>query len=183
MLLSLVPSAAEAAPWRIAGGDVRITVGLRPGGSFVATTSSLEGELTPGSGTPLPLKGQVALSLSDIDTGIDLRNRHLREKLEVSRGKGFDKAVLSDIVIEKAADETFEGKTSFTASLLLHGVSRAVTGTAEIHPAGRSVRVDAEMIVDLPDYDIEPPSYMGVGVTNRVVIKVAFAATPKGSGN
>jgi len=180
---TLVPGTAEGATWRVAGGDVRITVGLRPGGSFVAKTSSLEGELTPGTGAPLTLAGKVAVSLTGIDTGIDLRNDHLREKLEVSRGQGFDQAVLSEIVLEKAADASFEGKTPFSASMLLHGVSKAVTGTAEIRPAGRSVRVDAELVLSLRDFDVEPPSYMGVGVTDRVVVKVAFAATAVGGRN
>ena len=42
--------------------------------------------------------GSLAVDLRTLDTGIGLRNEHLREKyLEVDKGPGFDTATLSEI--------------------------------------------------------------------------------------
>lgn len=175
-------STAGAAPWRVDGGSVRMLVGLRPGGSFEATASSLAGELTPGAARPLALAGSLSVDLSNIDTGIGLRNQHLREKLEVARGRGYDRAVLSEIVLAEAAGEDFRGKTAFSGSLLLHGTSRPVSGKAEIRPEGPRVRVEAEFVLTLTDFGVEPPAYLGVGVTNKVVVRVSFVAVPSSGG-
>jgi len=185
-VLGLAPSptpGAEPRPWRIDGGDVTILVPLKPGGAFEAKTSSLQGTLTPGASQPLSLSGELAVDLASIDTGISLRDRHLRENyLEVARGRGYDRAVLSDIVLSQANGEGFRGQTELTGTLLLHGVSQALTGKADIQDADSGVAVEAEFVLTLTDYAIEPPEYMGVGVTNRVAVRVLFVARAAGRG-
>ena len=176
--LAGVGQAAEA-PWHVARGGVRIVVPLKPGGAFEATSPALSGALTPGAGKPLPLAGELVLELSTIDTGIDLRNRHLREKyLEVARGRGFDKAVLSEVVVSDAAGTDFQGKSGFSGTLLLHGVKKPVSGTAEIRRAGTAVQVEASFPLTLTDFAIVPPEYLGVGVADRVMVKVQLTAAP-----
>jgi len=181
-LLGLVSTspAAEGPSWRIDGGDVAVVVPLKPGGAFEAKTSSLSGELTAGAERPLALDGEISVDLATVDTGIGLRNRHLGERLELSRGEGFAKAVLSEIVLKDAGGAAFRGKTAFEGTLLLHGVKRPVTGQGEILDGGAGLRVQAEFVLTLTDFGIEPPQYMGVGVTNKLVVKVAFTASPTG---
>src|SRR6266536_1053951 len=102
--------AAEASSWRIERGDVKILVPLKPGGAFTATTPSLAGTLTLEGAKPAHLAGEVSMDLATIDTGISLRNQHLRENyLDVAKGEGFNKAVLSDIHLSDVGGETFEG--------------------------------------------------------------------------
>jgi len=168
---------ANAPAWRITQGDVRIAVPLRPGGAFEAKTSSLAGTLALASSQPAVLTGELKVELATIDTGIDLRNRHLRENyLEVSKGPGFDTAVLSEIRLLEANGEGFEGRSNFAGSLRLHGVSRSVAGSAEIRREAAGVRVAATFPLALTDFGIEPPQYMGVGVANKLIVKVAFTA-------
>jgi polyisoprenoid-binding protein YceI len=168
--------AAEAPAWRVSQGDVRVAVPLRPGGGFEAHTSSLGGTLTLAAHEPVALAGELVVDLTTIDTGIDLRNRHLREKyLEVAK-PGFDKAVLSEIRLPDAKGEAFEGRSGFSGTLRLHGVSHAVSGNAEIHHDGDSVRVSASFALTLTDFGVEPPQYMGVGVANRLGVKVSLTA-------
>ena len=170
---------AESPSWRLSGADVRITVPVKPGGAFEAKTTSLSGTLTVGTSRPLLLKGDISVDLASIDTGIGLRNQHLREKyLEISRGRGFDQAVLSEIRLDQADGEGFQGKTGFAGKLLLHGVSRDVAGTAEIHREGPVTRVEATFPLTLTDFGIEPPEYLGVGVANKLLVKVRFTAAP-----
>jgi polyisoprenoid-binding protein YceI len=170
------PAAAQAPSWKVAQGDVRVTVPLRPGGGFEAKTAALTGTLTLAAPQPIALSGELTVDLATIDTGIDLRNRHLREKyLEVAK-PGFDKAVLSDIRLSDANGESFEGKSGFTGTLRLHGVSRPLTGTAEIHREGTAVRVVATFAILLTDFGIEPPEYMGVGVGSKLGVRVTVTA-------
>lgn len=185
-LLVLLPglvAPAAAAGFRVERGQVRITVPLRPGGAFEARTSALSGTVRVGSGRPLPLGGELSLDLASIDTGIALRNQHLREKyLEVAKGAGFDRAVLSDIRLPEASGETFEGRTPFSGTLLLHGVSRPVSGTSEIRREGQGVRVEARFPLELTEFGIVPPEYLGVGVASRLLVAVELVATPASGG-
>ena len=179
-LLAASGLAAEGPSWHIERGDMKILVPLKPGGAFAATTPSLSGTLTFDASKPAQLGGEVSVDLATIDTGISLRNQHLREKyLEVVKGDGFNKAVLSDIRLSDVAGETFDGTTPFTGTLLLHGVKHAVTGTAEIHVDGAGRRVRAEFPLVLTDFGVTPPEYLGVGVGSKLLVKVAFTAMPR----
>jgi len=175
--------AAEGPAWHVDHPDVHITVPLKPGGAFAATSTALTGTLrladTAAASRPLKLAGEIALDLGTIDTGIALRNRHLRENyLEIAKGAGFDKAVLSNIQIADADGEAFDGSSAFTANLLLHGMSREISGKAEVRREGDSRRVRAEFPLTMPDFGITPPEYLGVGVGSRLMVKVQFMATP-----
>jgi len=168
--------AAEAQSWRVSQADVRIAVPLRPGGGFEAKTEALTGALALATPKPVALTGELVVDLTTIDTGIDLRNRHLREKyLEVAK-PGFDKAVLSEIRLADANGEAFEGKSGFAGTLRLHGVSKPVTGTAEVRHEGTAVRVVASFAIVLTDFGVEPPEYMGVGVGSKLSIRVSLLA-------
>jgi polyisoprenoid-binding protein YceI len=178
--------AAEAAepPWRVEKGEVRVTVPLRPGGAFDARGSGLTGAVTPAGARPVKLDGELGLDLTSLDTGIALRNQHLREKyLEVAKGRGFDRAVLSEITVNDAAGPDFDGRSAFGGSLLLHGVKRAVSGTAEIHRAGSGARVEASFPLTLTDFGIEPPEYLGVGVANKVIVRIQLSVAPSRGTN
>jgi polyisoprenoid-binding protein YceI len=181
VLALVAPSAraAEAPSWRLERGEVKILVPLRPGGAFAATTPSLRGTLALEGAKPVHLGGEVSIDLATIDTGIGLRNQHLRDNyLEVARGEGFDKAILSDIHLADATGETFDGTSAFTGTLLLHGVKHPVAGTVEIHSEGTNRRVRAEFPLVLTDFAVSPPEYLGVGVGSKLLVKVSLLATP-----
>jgi polyisoprenoid-binding protein YceI len=167
---------AAAESWRATQGEVRIAVPLRPGGGFEAKTQALKGTLTLAAADPVRFTGELEVDLATIDTGIQLRNQHLRENyLEVGK-PGFDKAALSDIRVGEARSETFEGRSSFAGNLKLHGVTKAIGGSAELKREAGGVRVTASFPLMLTDFGIEPPQYMGVGVGNRLIVKVTFLA-------
>src|SRR6185436_4775040 len=152
---------ADAQSWRASQGDVRIAVPLRPGGGFEAKTTALKGTLTLAATDPVALTGELELDLATIDTGIGLRNQHLRENYLEIKKPGFEKAVLSEIRVGEARSESFEGRSSFAGSLRLHGVSRAIGGSAELKREAAGVRVSATFPLVLTDFGIEPPEYMG----------------------
>ena len=163
--------------WRIEGGDVKILVALRPGGAFTASTTSLAGTLTLAGEKPARLAGDVTINLATIETGIGLRNQHLKDKyLEVGKGAGYDTAVVSDIRFRDADGAAFEGTAPFTAALQLHGVTHAIDGTADIRAQGANKRVKAVFAILMSDFGITAPEYLGVGVGNKLLVTVQFAA-------
>jgi len=162
-----------AGSWPVERGEISVKCPMTIGGSFDAKTTALTGTVTAKGGSALD--GSLAVDLRSIDTGISLRNDHLREKyLEVDKGAGFDKAVLSDITLKGLSVEAPDGKGSFSGSLTLHGVTKMVGGPVEVRKAGTGLRVKASFPVNLPDYNIAEPRYLGVGVKNTVQVDVTF---------
>jgi polyisoprenoid-binding protein YceI len=170
-------AAAQDQTWHVSTGDVIVVCPLTVGGSFEARTRSLSGELRADPSKPTSVAGEIAVDLRTLDSGIGLRNTHMRDNyLEVGRGDGFDRAVLSDIVL--GADvATASGSVSFTASLLVHGVRKPVAGQAKVTRSGSEVRVDASFPVKLADYGIAEPRYLGVGVKDQVQVRVKFGSS------
>jgi polyisoprenoid-binding protein YceI len=180
ILLALPATAALGGdlPWRVATGDVRVVCPMTVGGSFEARTGAISGTLTldaPGAA----LHGDLSVDLRTLDTGIDLRNEHLRNTyLEVGRGEGFDRAVLSGIRLGDADLHGFEGTSPFTGTFLLHGTRRAISGRATVRREGRSVRVEASFPLTVSAFGIAKPQYLGVGVRDQVRVVVSLVAEP-----
>jgi polyisoprenoid-binding protein YceI len=179
LALGVGPVRAADSPWRVERGEVRVTVPLKPGGAFEATSVAVSGTVTPGGARPVSLAGEIVLDLAALDTGIELRNRHLRGKyLELAKGRGFDRAVLSEIVVSEAGGADFQGRSAFTGALQLHGVKRSISGAAEFRRQGPAARVDASFPLTLTDFSIDPPEYLGVGVANKVMVRVQLVVAP-----
>ena len=163
--------------WRVEQGAVRVICPITIGGSFEAKTTALSGSVTAGGSASPAFEGSLTVNLRTLDTGIGLRNEHLRENyLEVGKGAGFDTATLSEIDLNGFNPHT-EGKGSFTGVLSLHGVSKPVTGAVDIRQSGAGLRVKASFPLQLSDYSIRPPRYLGVGVKDIVQVEVAFAVS------
>lgn len=181
-LVSMISAPARVAAgtaWRVGQADVRVMCPMTIGGSFDAKTGALSGSLTSSAAHLPAYEGSLAVDLRTLDTGITLRNDHLRENyLEVDKAPGFDMATLSDIDLKGMNTDAPEGKGSFTASLTLHGVKKTVSGPVEIRKTGSGLRVKASFPVNLSDHSIPEPRYLGVGVKNTVRVEVTFTATP-----
>ena len=151
---------------------------LTVGGSFQAKTNAMAGQLAPDPSNPSRLTGELAVDLKTLDSGIGLRNTHMRENyLEVGKGESFDRAVLSEIALGGGDVATVSGSTTFTGMLQLHGTKKAVSGQARVTRSGSDVRVEASFPVSLPDFGIAEPRYLGVGVKDQVQVRVKFGST------
>jgi len=177
--LLLAPNAGTAAPnsWRVSQGEIRVLCPLTVGGSFEAKTAALAGAVSLATVRPAAFVGELSVDLTTLDSGIGLRNEHMRGNyLEVGKGAGFDKAVISNIHLGDVDAETFSGRSSFAGTLALHGASAPVKGQAQIRREGKGVRVEASFPLALADFGIAKPQYLGVGVKSEVQVKVSFVA-------
>ena len=169
---TMLPAAARAnGPYRISGAEITVVCPLTVGGSFEARTKTLHGEViaAPGEST---LRGTLRVDLQTLETGIGLRDRHMRNNyLEVQKGPEYATATLEEIQIDK-----LDGQTSFKGTLVLHGQRKQVTGTAQLKQQDGRIRVEAEFPVRVSEFAIPKPSYLGVGVTDEVRVKVSMTA-------
>ena len=121
--------------------------------------------------------GQVSesalkMNLTDIDTGIALRNRHLRENY--LKTNEFPEAQLKIKKLEQFESQIMgksNQKSDFIADLTLKGQSAPV-----MNPKYQITqnKASAEFDVDLPEHKIERPSFMGVKIIDKVHIIVSL---------
>ncbi len=170
---------ADVPSWRVVRGEVKILCPMTVGGSFEARTPALLGTLVLAGARPLTFGGDIVVDLKTLDTGIGLRDDHLRnEYLEVGKGDGFEKAVLSGLQLGNLDPDSFQGRTPFTGDLALHGVKVAIRGQAEIRRDASSLRVEASFPVRVADHGIPKPQYLGVGVRDEVQVRVSLILSP-----
>ena len=181
-LVVLAPAGAHTAvaaeSWSVASGDVQIRCRLTVGGSFNIVTAALSGTLQPATPDGADYTGELRVDLTTLDSGIDLRNSHLRDTyLEVERGPEFQSAVLSSIVLDvPLAAGASRHETQFSGMLALHGVEHPVNGEAELRRRDGRMQAEATFSISLDAFDIPPPRYLGVGVRDTVEITVSFDA-------
>jgi polyisoprenoid-binding protein YceI len=177
--LLLAPNAGAASPnsWRVSQAEIRVLCPLTVGGSFEAKTEALTGSVSLATARPAAFVGALSADLRALDSGIGLRNEHMRGNyLEVGKGAGFDKAVISDIHLGDVDAESFSGRTRFTGTLALHGARAPVKGQAEIQREGSRIRIEASFLLALVDFGIAKPQYLGVGVKSEIQVTVSFVA-------
>ena len=176
---SSASGASGAEVWTVASGEVRVRCALTVGGSFDAVTPAISGTLAWGpEPAGRPGGGAIRVRLDSLDTGIALRNAHLRENyLEIHRGEAFEDAVLTAVTLDRApAASEGEFDAAFSGSLRLHGVELPIAGTARLGRNGDRIRVEARFDLSLEAFGIPPPRYLGVGVRDEVRISVSLEA-------
>ena len=117
---------------------------------------------------PLQREGDVTV-LAHGPAG--LRNRHLRESLEVDK---FPDATLRVMRADlKFPKEGSPVESQVTGELTLHGRSRPVPVhyRAERRPGGPT-QIAGSLQLDMRDFQIVPPSYLGVGVSPDVEVDI-----------
>lgn len=139
--------------------QVEVRLKLSPAGQFQAKTSSLEGQVKV-QGEKV-LAEQIKVDLRTLKTGIELRDKHMKEKyLQVDR---YPYAIL----------KTGEGKNGQgQGELEIRGISKPVQGTYSL----KGNKVEARFKINLSDYQISGIRYMGVGVKDEAEILVTVPA-------
>jgi polyisoprenoid-binding protein YceI len=146
------------------GGDVSFTA-VGPGGlKIVGTTKELAVKEDGATVT-------VVVPLGNIDTGIGLRNRHMREKyLEV------DKYPTAELSVNRSDLKFVDGSASASGTMKIHGQSKPVTFTYTAKKNGSSFAIDGAVHLNMKEFGIEVPSYLGVTVKPEVDVTAKFNA-------
>ncbi len=117
----------------------------------------------------------ITVPLANLDTGIGLRNRHMREKyLEVPK---YPNAVLT---VRRAALVFPKGDVSehdAPGQLTVHGVTRPVTFHYNARGDSGAIEVSGRIHVNMNQHGIETPGYLGVTVKPDVDVAATFSVS------
>lgn len=113
--------------------------------------------------------GEYVFDLTNLNTGIDLRDKHMKETY-LETGK-FPKATLVIKDLNLTSVES-ANNSPFTGELNLHGITQKVEGTFSLKSSGDEKNIEAEFSVNLEKFSIHIPSYAGISVANDVQVKL-----------
>jgi len=163
----------------LVGGLVHAAITSPSGTSVVISMQGTAGLHIEGTTHELSLSehdGELLFQvpLSGVDTGIGLRNRHMRNRLDVAH---FPRAELRVPRWSLTFPSPGKATDSDAAGILtIHGVNRpcSVHYRADRAPSGE-LRVRASTRIDMRDFGVDVPSYLGVHVDPEVAIQVDFS--------
>lgn len=164
-----VSSAADA---RLATtGQTRVSfTASGPGGLSIVGTSN---DLTVGEDGGAV---RVTVPLDKLTTGIALRDRHMKEKyLEVATYPNATLVIPRSGLNVPAAGSTADATAN--GILTLHGKSRPVSVRYVAKHDANAIHVTGSVHVDMNDYGITTPSYLGVSVKPDVDVSIGFDAS------
>jgi polyisoprenoid-binding protein YceI len=145
------------------GGEVSFTA-IGPGGlKIVGNTSQITAKEDGANAI-------VSVPLGGLSTGIALRDKHMKEKyLET------DKFPNAELTVARSAVK--EGSGSAQGTMKIHGQSKPVTFSYSAKKSGAGYAVDGTVRINIKDFGVEVPSYLGVTVKPEVDVAVKFNAT------
>jgi polyisoprenoid-binding protein YceI len=114
-----------------------------------------------------------AVPLANMTTGIALRDKHMREKyLEVQKYPKAELTVARSAIKFPADGGEVRGEAPGTMSI--HGVTRPTTVAYTARRRGDTYDVSGTTRINIKDYKIDVPSYLGVTVKPDVDVAVRF---------
>jgi polyisoprenoid-binding protein YceI len=139
------------------------------GMKIVGTTSDLD---VDDQGAKIVIK----VPLRNLTTGIALRDDHMRNKyLQIGSYPNAELSVDRASIHFPAGDGSGSGDT--TGTMAIHGKTKNVTFHYNIVRASGTLHVGGTTHLDIRDYGIDVPSYLGVTVKPEIDVEVQFTAT------
>jgi len=167
---ALVLAGTALAGWTKTGESVASFKGSGPAGFKIeGKTRSLD---VTDDGKSL----SVAVGLKDLETGIDLRDRHMRDNYLKVGEKGNESAVLT--VPVDAITWPEDGKATKGAAkgtFALHGKTKEVSFSYSISNAGGTYAISGEAPINFNEFGIEVSSYMGITVKPNITVFATFS--------
>lgn len=160
-------STFAAIPLATSGGEINFTATGKPGFLKIngkANSGLLANNLKLENGSA---SGDFEFSLKQLDTGIDLRNEHMKNKyLEIGKYPSA-KLTLKPVAFSDAEFKS-DVKKSFNGTLTLHGVTKDVSGNFEY--SAKTKNISANFNIKVSDFNIDIPKYMGIVVSENVEV-------------
>ncbi len=124
------------------------------------------------------LSGAATFSLDSLDTGIKLRNEHMKKKYLETEKYPEAKVTFAKLSLPDSlkADGAVAEKVPFQGTLSLHGVEKPISGTAKIERKGGQVQLAADFGLKISDFGIATPGFAGITMAEDVQVLVQLAA-------
>ena len=124
------------------------------------------------------LKGSFEFPLDTLETGIGLRDSHMKEKYLETAKFPTAKLEITDASVPPAffSQESGEQMITVKGSLTLHGVTKPVELQARLVREGKGFTSESAFKLMLTDYGISIPKYLGIVIAEDVDVKIRFTA-------
>ncbi|TDJ03837.1 MAG: YceI family protein [Deltaproteobacteria bacterium] len=143
---------------------LEVYVDLWPAGDFIATSTKIRGKVFK-QGSKYTAKN-IRIPVTSIETGIDLRNTHLQQRLKA------DKAPKTNILLVEATGENGKG----TATFKVNDLTQTVPFTfKELSPKF----IQATFTINFAKFKIPALKYMGVGVQDEAKVIIVLPLKEK----
>jgi len=122
-------------------------------------------------------KIKVSAPLKSLKTGISLRDKHLKDALNVKKHPTATLTVARSKLT--FPDDKKKAKGQVVGKMTLNGVTRPQSFNYKVERTGSDYHVQGLAKVDITKFKIEKPCYLGVCVNENVKIKVKFKVREK----
>lgn len=164
----LLPTLAHAELRKTGNANTTFTAKGPAGLSIVGKTPDLS--VTERNGTI-----EIAVQLARLDTGLSLRNKHMREKyLEVQKYPAAQLRLERSALKVPIAGQVSGG--SAQATITIRGRTKPVTVKYSAKNEAGTYVIDGTMRVNIKEFGIDVPSYLGVTVKPDIDIRAIFSA-------
>ncbi len=150
--------------------------------SFHGETDRVEGHITSDlNALADSIEVRLAVDLASLDTGIDLRNRHMRENhLETD---AYPKALFEGARLVTGVGSSLAAgvptRFDVEGSLTLHGVTRTIRVPVDVTLLTgdeRAIRVSGAFRIGLSDYEIKRPKFLFLKLSEEQAISFDILA-------
>lgn len=120
------------------------------------------------------ISGNFIVPLSEITTGVDLRDEHMKNKYLQTDKYPNAELKISELKLEKSPiNSTFVYKDlPFKGKLKIHDTESDVEGLFDIESTEKKILVKAKTKTNITSHKIDIPSYIGIKVADEVEINV-----------
>jgi polyisoprenoid-binding protein YceI len=116
----------------------------------------------------------ITVSLSNIDTGVSLRNKHTKEDLEADKHPTAELKVARSALRFPAAGAESSGDAKGTFKI--HGQAKDVTFKYKAKRDGDVISVEGHARLTVGDFGVKPRSYLGISIKPDVDVFANFQA-------
>jgi polyisoprenoid-binding protein YceI len=116
------------------------------------------------------------VDLGSLDTGIGLRNSHMRENYLETAKYPYAQLLGQLDPMTRIDDSTFS--VTISGQLAIHGVTRPLNSVITVKTAAPGYFVQSRFAVALPDYKIKIPSLMFLKIDEIIKLEVDFYLLP-----
>lgn len=112
------------------------------------------------------------VDLNSIDTGIGLRNRHMRENYLETDQYPFTHFTGKLINVESISDEEFQ--VSAQGTLFIHGVNKAIVIEGKMLKVESGFQIQTSFVTPLSEYRIKIPQLMFFKIDENIKVELDF---------
>ncbi|MBE2190018.1 MAG: YceI family protein, partial [Candidatus Kapabacteria bacterium] len=145
--------------------------------SFDGVTNKIDGYLYMKSDNLKDAEIYFEVDLNSVDTGIGLRNRHMREDYLHTDKYQFTNFKGNLTTIKEVSQTEFDVVAS--GKMFIHGVTREISINGKIYKVPNGYQLKSQFIVKLTDYNIKVPKFMFVRISEDIQLTLDFFVKSK----